>query len=146
MTAPAPLPVPDADSAPFWDACRAGRLTAQQCPECARFRWPPMEFCPHCHHHGGYWKDLSGEGVVRSFVVVHRAFDPAFSDKVPYVIAHVGLDGAEGVNLICNVLADPVDSVAVGQRVAVEFEDMGTVSLPRFRPIAPAPTRKESAP
>jgi len=144
MTGPAPLPVPDADSAPFWDACREGRLSVQRCPACARFRWPPMEFCPSCHHHGGDWTALSGEGVVRSFVVVHRAFDPAFSDRVPYVVAHVALDGAGDVTLIGNVLSDPADSVAIGQRVAVEFLDMGAVSLPRFRPIPPAPPEKDS--
>lgn len=134
MSKPATLPVPDADSEPFWAACREGRLTAQRCPACSRFRWPAMEFCPHCHHHGGDWVTLPGTGTVRSFVIVRRAFDPAFDDRVPYVVAHVALDGAEGVTMLANVLSDPVEAVSVGQRVAVEFVDMGTVALPRFRP------------
>ena len=134
MTAPRPLPTPDDDSAPFWAACGKGYLAAQKCPECARFRWPPMEFCPFCHHHGGDWTPLPGTGVVEGFVVVHRAFDASFKDRIPYAIAHIALDGAEGVTLIGNVLADPVDSVSVGQRVAVEFEDTEPVSIFRFRP------------
>jgi hypothetical protein len=93
-----------------------------------------MEFCPNCHHHGGDWTTLPGTGIVRSFVLVHRAFDPGFEDKVPYVVAHIALDGADGVTIIGNVLADPVDAVSVGQRVAVEFLDLGQVALPRFRP------------
>ncbi len=129
-----PLPTPDADSAPFWAACRDGHLAAQRCPQCTRFRWPPMEFCPWCHHHGGDWTALPGTGVVRSFVIVDRAFDPGFEDKVPYVVAHIALDGADDVTIIGNVHADPVDSVAVGQHVAVEFVDAGPVKLPRFRP------------
>jgi uncharacterized protein len=129
-----PLPTQDADSAPFWAGCRDGHLSAQRCPACARFRWPPMAFCPWCHHRGGDWTTLPGTGIVRSFVIVHRAFDPGFEDKVPYVVAHVALDGADGVTIIANVLADPIDAVAVGQRVVAEFIDAGPVKLPRFRP------------
>jgi hypothetical protein len=132
---PLPLPAPDADSAPFWAACREGHLAAQRCPNCGRFRWPPMEFCPFCHHHGGEWTTLPGSGVVRSFVVVHRAFDPTFADDVPYVVAHIALDGADAVTLIGNVRAEPVDAVSIGQRVAVEFVQRGDVAMPQFRPV-----------
>ena len=92
-----------------------------------------MEFCPHCHHDGGDWTNLPGTGVVRAFVVVHRALDPGFEDQIPYVVAHVALDGADGVTIIGNVIADP--DVSVGDRVAVEFHDAGPVAMPRFRRI-----------
>ena len=133
MSAAPPPPSPDADSAPFWAACREGRLTAQQCPKCARFRWPPMAFCPSCHHRGGDWVTLPGSGTVTSFVVVHRAFDPEFADKVPYVVAHVALDGAEGVSFIANIIGEPPESVAIGERVVVEFVESGAAKIPRFR-------------
>jgi hypothetical protein len=94
-----------------------------------------MRYCPWCHQEGGEWTDLPGTGEVRSFVVVDRAFDPAFEDKVPYVVAHIALDGADGVTLIGNVIADPPDSVSIGQRVAVEFVQEGGATLPQFRPI-----------
>ena len=135
MTPLVPLPAPDADSAPFWAACGEGRLTAQRCPDCGRFRWPPAEYCPWCHHHGGDWISLPGTGVVRSFVVAHRAFDPAFADAVPYVVAHIALDGADGVTVIGNVRATPADAVAIGQRVAVAFEPRGAMAMPYFRPV-----------
>lgn len=141
MTPTPPLPTPDADSEPFWAACGAGHLAAQRCPKCARFRWPPMAFCPSCHHRGGEWTRLPGTGTIASFVVVHRAFDPGFADKVPYIVAHVALDGADGVTLIANVIADPIGAVAIGRRVAVEFVDAGPMKLPRFRL-----TEKEASP
>ena len=128
-----PLPVPDADSAPFWAACRDGHLAVQRCPSCTRFRWPPMEFCPYCHFDGGDWTTLPGTGVVQSYVIVHRAFDPAFADRIPYVVAHIALDEADGVTIIGNVEGD-TDAVAVGQRVTVEFREEGPAGMPRFRP------------
>jgi uncharacterized OB-fold protein len=105
-----------------------------------------MEFCPWCHRQGGDWVTLAGTGVVRSFVVVHRAFDPAFEDNVPYVVAHVALDGAPEVTIIGNVVVDPVDAIAVGQQVAVDFHEVGSATLPLFflRPAAAAmPVGKE---
>jgi uncharacterized OB-fold protein len=72
---------------------------------------------------------------VRSYVVVHRAFDPAFEGKVPYVVAHVALDGADEVTIIGNVVANPVDAVFIGQRVAVEFVEAEAATIPRFRPV-----------
>lgn len=131
----APLPAPNEDSAPFWAGCREGHLSAQRCPACSRFRWPPAEFCPHCHQHGGVWTALPGSGTVASFVIVHRAFDPGFEDNVPYIVAHIALDGAEGVTIAGNVMAEPIDAVAVGQRVAVEFREAGAVAMPQFRAI-----------
>lgn len=134
MSAPLPLPTPDADSEPFWAACRAGHLAAQRCPQCRRFRWPPMAYCPFCHQRGGDWTRLPGTGVVRSFVVVHRAFDPAFADKVPYVLAHVALDGADEVTIVASLAGAAPDTAGIiGQRVAVEFIDAGTMKIPQFR-------------
>ena len=91
-----------------------------------------MAFCPFCRHRGGEWIKLPGTGAVQSFVVVHRAFDPAFAGQVPYVVAHVALDGAVGVTMVGNVAGDP-GSVTIGQRVAVEFVDAGAMKIPRFR-------------
>ncbi len=76
---------------------------------------------------------LPGTGLVAAFVIVHRAFDPGFEGKVPYVIAHITLDGADDVTIIGNVVADPLDAVAVGRRVAVKFRDVGSVTLPQFQ-------------
>lgn len=134
MSASRQLPTADADSAPFWEACRDGRLSAQKCPACGKFRWPAMRFCPSCHREGGDWIDLPGTGEIRSFVVAHRAFDPAFEHAVPYVIAHVALDGADGVTIIANVTGKKPENVAIGQRVTVELLDEGSVKLPQFRP------------
>lgn len=135
MTAASPLPTPDNDSAPFWAGCREGELKAQRCPKCARFRWPPSEYCPFCHHHGGDWIALPGTGAIRSYVVVHRAFDPGFEDKVPYAVANIALDGADGVTIIGNVVTEKIESIAIGLRVKVSFFDAGPVSMPRFQPI-----------
>ncbi len=31
-----PVPLPDLDSAPFWEGCRQGKLMIQRCPKCGK--------------------------------------------------------------------------------------------------------------
>lgn len=131
-----PLPEPDADSRPFWDACRKHELRAQQCTGCGRFRWPPQGVCPSCHSWDHAWARLPGTGKVLSFVVVHYVAVAAFSGDVPYVIAQVELDGTDaGVILTSNVIA-PWEQIRVGIEIAVVFEDVTPdCTLPKFRPV-----------
>jgi len=129
-----PRPVADHDSQRFWDACRDGQLIAQRCEECGRWRWPPRGVCPGCGSWTFEWRELPGSGVVESFVVPHRAFNPAFAEDVPYVVVHVALDGTDGqVVLISNFVGCEWQNVKVSLSVRVFF-DLDEGSLPKFRP------------
>jgi uncharacterized OB-fold protein len=131
-----PLPVADVDSQPFWDGCKAHELSAQRCRDCGKFRWPPQAFCPHCYSWNFDWTKLAETGVVASFVIVHYVSIPAFQEDVPYVVAHITLDGTdEQITMISNVIGCPAQDVRVGMRVRVVFEDVtADVTLPKFRP------------
>lgn len=62
----------------------------------------------------------------------HRAYDPSWTDDVPYVVALVELNG--GPILMSNVVGPDVDQVAVDEPVEVIFElKMNDVALPQFR-------------
>ncbi len=131
-----PLPAPDEETQPFWDACRAHELRAQRCTTCGRFRWPPSPLCPACHSWDFDWALLPGTGSVASFVVVHYSALPAFQDALPYVIAEIVIDGTEDhVEILSNVVDCPWESVQVGMPVRVVFEDVTPeVTLPKFHP------------
>src|SRR6266496_3832241 len=91
-----PLPVPDADTKPFWDACKAHELRAQRCSACGRLRWPPQGFCPSCYSWDHEWTVLSGKGKVESFSVVHHTAIPSFKESIPYVVAVIMMDETDG--------------------------------------------------
>ena len=90
-----PLPIADLDSQPFWARCKAHELSAQRCGDCRKFRWPPQAFCPHCYSWKFDWAKLGETGTVASFVVVHYVSIAAFQEDVPYVVAHITLDGTD---------------------------------------------------
>ena len=129
-----PLPVPDNDSKQFWEGCKAHELSAQRCRGCGKFRWPPQAFCPHCYSWSFEWIKLNGTGVVASFVVVHYVAIPTFQDDVPYIVAHITLDGTdEQITMISNLIECPWQEVRVGTSVRVVFEDVTPeVTLPKF--------------
>lgn len=135
MSAPPILPAITDENRPFWDAARAGRLVMQRCETCGHVRYPISAVCPRCLGSAAEWIDLSGRGSVLSFVVFQRAYNPAWSDRVPYNVALVQL--AEGPRMFSNVVGIPNEAVAVGMPVSVVFESVpGTdVVLPCFAPF-----------
>ena len=125
----APRPEPDADSRAFWDELAAHRIVLQRCAACRRRRFPPVPSCPYCADPESILEQVVGSGRVYSFVVVHRAFDPAFAADVPYTVATVDLDGGGRV-------AGRLEGVpAVNATVAPTFVDHPGWTELRFRVV-----------
>lgn len=130
-----PAPVVTEDNAEFWDAARQGRLVAQRCSSCGRFRHPPRPVCPHCHGLDHEVVELAGRGTVYSYALLHHPQNPRFD--YPVVAALVDLD--EGVRLVTNLVdVEPAD-VRIGLPVTVAFAPTdGDAAVPVFRPAAGA--------
>jgi len=126
-----PLPHPNADNKPFWDACRLHELRFQKCRQCGLVRWPAAFICPDCHSDQSEWIAVSGRGKVYSFTVYHQVFHPGFEQDVPYVTASIELE--EGPRLLSNVVNCPPGEVYCEMPVKVIWEDVTPeVSLPKF--------------
>lgn len=127
-----PVPVPDTDSEPYWNAAAEGRLVIQRCDACGRHQAYPRLLCIACGALHPTWVEVSGAGTVYSYTVNHRAAAPWAKSLVPYIVALIDL--AEGPRLMANIDADPSE-MQVGMAVAVWFEELAPgVSLPQFRP------------
>ncbi len=130
-----PLPEADPDSAPFWEGVSRGELLLQRCGECATFRFPPGETCPHCLSREADWRPASGRGRVFSWIVVrHPIPREIFADQVPYIVALIELE--EGVRIASNLVnIDPGD-VSDGMPVAVTFRHVAPDRiLHAFEPV-----------
>ena len=85
-------PVPDVDSAFYWQGLGEHRLLLQKCSQCHRCRFPAMPSCPYCAASESTVVEASGNGSIYSWIVVHRAFDPAFHGDLPYTLATIDLE------------------------------------------------------
>jgi hypothetical protein len=132
---PLPLPVRDAQNAPYWDALAEGRHTFQRCTVCGNAWLPPRHECPRCLRDAWTWETASGRARLISWVVFHTAFHPAFKARLPYTVAIVEL--AEGPRLISNLAGvDDPEALRIDQPLELTIEHEGGVAIPRYRPAA----------
>ncbi len=129
-----PLPVPDADSTPFWDGCREHKLLLQKCSECGSHRFPANQVCPHCNSRDAAWVESTGKGSVFSWIVVrHPVPAEVYGAEVPYTVALIDLE--EGVRMASNIVGCEPEAVHAGMQVAVQYDDVSPeITLPKFKP------------
>lgn len=129
-----PLPVPDPESRPFWEGCRAHKLLIVRCKSCGTHRFPPTSLCPHCQSGEYDWVEASGRGRVFSWITVrHPVPRDVYADDVPYVVALVTLE--EGVRMPTNIVDCAPEDIAADMKVQVGFRDATPeISLPVFSP------------
>jgi uncharacterized protein len=119
----APPPVPDLESAPFWEACRARRLIVKTCRTCARAHYPPGPVCPWCTSFDLAWEDDPGLGRIHSHVIFRHPFVPELAEQLPYVVLRVRLDGHPDAILYGRLVGAAVESVRDGLPVEVDWEE-----------------------
>jgi uncharacterized OB-fold protein len=120
-----PDPIPSAETQPFWDAARAGKLLLRHAVTTGRAHWYPRSLCPFTGE-ATEWREASGRGTIYSFSVMRRA-------TPPYVMAYVTL--MEGPTVMTNIVECDPDTIRIGDAVSVTFvTSEGGFALPVFRP------------
>lgn len=117
---------------PFWDAAARHEFALHRCQACKTYYWPAS----NCLEHGPdamAWVKASGKGTLHTYTIIHRPFNPAFKDDIPYNVAVV--ETAEGPLVFSNIVGCPNEDIRVGMKLEVIFDDVETgVTIPRFRP------------
>ena len=130
-----PMPEPDIESQPYWDALKEHRLMLQQCANCGTIRHYPRPLCAECYSMDTTWIDASGQGTVYSWTEAHHPFHPGFKDEVPYILATVEL--SEGVRMVGQLRGMEANDLTIGMPVEVVFEDVtDDLTLPALRPTS----------
>jgi len=130
-TTPRMTPKLDAINREFWTAGARGELRITRCTSCRRWVFPLASTCAEC---GGatVYETTSGRGTVFTYTTNAHAYNPAV--PLPYDIAIVELVEQAGLRFVTNVVDCPVESVHIGMRVRVMFEEHGDVFVPLFTP------------
>lgn len=127
------IPTPDAETQPYWDATREGKLMIKRCNACKRAFFYPRDFCPHCWSGDTSWEEASGRATLYTWSIVRRNDLPPWPERVPYVAAIVDLE--EGPRMMTNVEGCEFDDLAIGMPLVVDFrQDTDEITAPIFRP------------
>ena len=117
-----PRPLHTPESEPFWISVREHRLQIQKCPHCVRFIHYPQTLCPSCFADDLVWETVSGQGVLLTWSVAHRAQHPGFKPLVPFAIAVA--DMAEGFRMVANLRGIELAELRPGLPVRVGYQDL----------------------
>jgi uncharacterized protein len=130
-----PRPAPNAQSSPYWDGARDGRLVIQRCGSCGEWNHPPGPCCRACGGSGLTFEEVSGRGSVYEVVVVHQTKLVGFEDRTPYIVAAVELDEQPRLIVVGNIVDRPIRAAEIGTRVEVTYETTARgATLPQFVP------------
>ncbi len=136
---PEGMPEPDPDDAlnkGFWDACREGRLTVQQCDHCGARQYPPEINCHACGEFDLDWQEVAGRGTVWSMINCVHPVHPALDEAGPYNVALIQLDDAPDIRMVGNIIDIDFDDIAIGMPVRVVFERTAPgLVQPRWRAV-----------
>ena len=135
-----PKPVPDRDTQPFWDAVEERRLVVQRCSSCGHWVWQPKPICPKCQTPDPEWTEVTGDGRVASWTVLHPPALPVWADQLPFVILLVELD--EGPRMVGQLVDDSggllqtngeAEGIEMGKRVSLRWRvDEAGQTLPAW--------------
>ena len=107
----------------YMDSLAEGKIRGSKCEKCGMLHLPPRPVCPECGGSEMAWVDVSGDGVIRAFTVVHVPLSTMMGCS-PYAVAVVELDDGPSVSgLVLEV--DEGDALSVGARVVAEFVKEG---------------------
>jgi len=126
----------DKENREFFGWCAKGEFRLQKGKESGLLRYPPTTACPWTTDREYDWVPVEGKGAVHSYVEVHHPIQPAFRDKVPYMILLVDLDTQKGqpsehesLRVVGNLVTangefappEVIKSVGIGTRVKMAF-------------------------
>ena len=133
MTYEKPLPTPDENTQPWFDALREHKLLLQYFPAADHYQYPYSDRCTKDWSTEWEWRESSGMGVVYTWGRMHQLYHPSWQEEIPYVLAVVELD--EGPRMQTTLVNVEEDGIRVGMRVRVYFDDVTDEhTLPKFEP------------
>ncbi|MFF3290868.1 Zn-ribbon domain-containing OB-fold protein [Streptomyces sp. NPDC003023] len=110
------------------------RTVGERCPSCHKVYVPPRGACPTCGVATREQVEVGPRGTVTTFCIVNIKAKNAMNDavEVPYVYAHIALDGA-ALALHGRIGGIPYDQVRMGLRVEPVWKE-GARHPDHYRP------------
>ena len=129
----------DKENEAYFRYCAEGEFRLQRGKQSGLLRYPPTTACPWTRDREYDWVPVEGKGTVHSYGEVHHAIQPAFKEKMPYLVLMVDLDTQKGepseheaLRVVGNLVTpdgelappDVVRQVGIGTRVRMVFSQV----------------------
>jgi uncharacterized OB-fold protein len=126
------------DSADFYRGWLERELRLNRCDDCGRWHHPPRPMCPSCWSWHVTATPVSGHGTVHLLIKLHQGPPASGVDYTagPYPVATIELEEQQGLRYTSTIVDGPVDELAIGMPVELDWIDRDGAPFPVFRPAA----------
>jgi uncharacterized OB-fold protein len=124
----------------FYKFLTEGKLMAGRCRHCGKIHLPPRPLCDNCFHQEFEWREISGNGKLVTYTVIHIA-PRQFQALAPYAVGIVELEN--GLRIPGMIQGATHEQLRIGMELAIDFGACSTTQpwpqWPRycFKPLQP---------
>jgi len=116
------------DTAPFtieqfYKYLTEGKLMAGKCTRCGKIHLPPRPLCDNCYSQQFEWLEISGQGKLLTYSVIHIA-PQQFQALAPYAVGIVELEN--GLHLPGMIQGATEEQLKIGMELAIDFGTCST--------------------
>lgn len=124
----------DRDNIEHYRGLAAGRLLINRCDRCGHWIYPHRPLCPQCLSWEVTPTEVSGQGRVFMYTLLHQLRDPQSPLAGPMPAAAVELAEQPGLRYLARIVDCPPERLALDMPVALTWiEEEGRLA-PAFRP------------
>jgi uncharacterized protein len=130
----------DRDNVEHYRGLLAHKLLINRCSRCGYWIYPHRPLCPQCLSWDVVATEVSGEGRVFMFTLVHQERDPQGHMDAPLPVAAIELSEQPGLRYLSTVVDCPADRITLDMPVRLTWVDRHGLDWPAFAPAEPAET------
>lgn len=124
----------DRDNIAHYRGLLAGRLLINRCDDCGHWIYPHRPLCPRCLSWDVTPTQVSGEGSIFMFTLIHQERNPDERVFEPVIVAAVELAEQSGLRYLARIVNCPRERVTLDMPVRLTWIERGGVKTPAFEP------------
>jgi len=124
----------DHDNLEHYRGLLSQRLLVNRCSACGMWIYPHRPMCPRCWSWDVVPTEVSGEGSVFMFTLIHQERDPNAPTSEPTVVAAIELAEQEGLRYLSQIVNCPLDAIALDMPVRLVWVERNGRPAPAFEP------------
>ena len=124
----------DRDNIAHYRGLLRGKLLINRCAACGYWIYPHRPLCPQCLSWELKATEVSGDGKVFMFTLIHQERDPNDRLRDPLIAAAVELAEQSGLRYLTRVVNCPRSQLILDMPVQLTWVEDGGRKLPAFEP------------
>jgi uncharacterized OB-fold protein len=124
----------DLDTFAMFEGFLDHKLLVNRCKDCQRYFQPPWPMCPNCWSDAVAPTEVSGNGVIHTFVILHTGGSRGVDYAAGHPLLIVQLEEQDDLRVTGTMANCPNEDIRIGMPVRLTWVDRGGSPVPAFEP------------